>query len=64
MSELTGSNHRCRAQFKCAQTVIGHRFAGNSPNVVPYYYYYNNWLDVMFQPSIIRVRAQQGEALV
>ena len=23
ISELTGSNHRCRAQFKCAQTVVG-----------------------------------------
>ena len=21
--KLTGSNHRCRAQFKCAQTVVG-----------------------------------------
>ena len=35
MSELTGSNHRCRAQFKCAQTVIGQRFAGNGPMVCP-----------------------------
>ena len=25
MSELTGSNHRCRAQFKCAQTVFVHK---------------------------------------
>ena len=22
MSELTGSNHRCRAHFECAQTVV------------------------------------------
>ena len=35
MSELTGSNHRCRAQFKCAQTVIGQRLAGNGPKVCP-----------------------------
>ena len=34
MSELTGSNHRCRAQFKCAQTVVGRRFAGNGPNEI------------------------------
>ena len=32
MSKLTGSNHRCSAQFKCAQTVVGQRFAGNGPN--------------------------------
>ena len=31
-SKLTGSNHRCRAHFKGAQTVIGQRFAGNGPN--------------------------------
>ena len=37
MSELTGSNHRCRAQFKCAQTVVGDRFAGNGPNGLSYY---------------------------
>ena len=35
MSELTGSNHRRRAQFKCAQTVVGQRFAGNGPNGRP-----------------------------
>ena len=29
MSELAGSNHRCRAQFKCVQTVVGQRFVGN-----------------------------------
>ena len=29
MSELTGSNHRCRAQFKCVQTVVGQRFVPN-----------------------------------
>ena len=42
MSELTGSNHRCRAQFKCAQTVVGQRSAGNGPNGQSYdcYYYY------------------------
>ena len=38
MSELTASNHRCRAQFKCAQTVIGQRFAGNGPNGLSDYY--------------------------
>ena len=45
MSELTGSNHRCRAQFKCAQTVVGQRSAGNEYNGLSYdyyYYYYNN----------------------
>ena len=40
MSELTGSNHRCRAQFKCTQTVVGQSFAGNGPNGMSYYYYY------------------------
>ena len=40
MSELTGSNHRCRAQFKCAETVIGQRSAGNGPNGLSYDYYY------------------------
>ena len=40
ISELTGSNHRCRAQFKCAQTVVGQRFARNGPNDLSYYYYY------------------------
>ena len=40
MSELTGSNHRCRAQFKCLQTVVGQRFAGNGPNGLSYNYYY------------------------
>ena len=39
MSELTGSNQRCRAQFKCVQTVVGQRFAGNGPNGLSYYYY-------------------------
>ena len=36
------SNHRCRAQFKCAQTVVGQRFAGNGPKGLSYddYYYY------------------------
>ena len=33
-------NHRCRAQFKCAQTVIGQRSAGNGPNGLSYDYYY------------------------
>ena len=45
MSELTGSYHRCRAQFKCGQTVVGQGFAGNGPkglsyNYYHYYYYY------------------------
>ena len=40
MSELTGSNQRCHAQFKCVQTVVGQRFAGNGPNGLSYYYYY------------------------
>ena len=40
MSELTGSNHRRRAQCKCVQTVVGQRFAGNGPNCRSYYYYY------------------------
>ena len=35
---LTGSNHRRRAQFKCVQTVVGHRFAENGPNGLSYYY--------------------------
>ena len=35
MSELTGSNHRCSAQFKCAQTLVLQRSAGNSPTVRP-----------------------------
>ena len=39
MSELNGSNHRCRAQFKCAQTVVGQRFAGNGHTGLSYYYY-------------------------
>ena len=40
MSELTGSNHRCRAQlFKCVQTVVGQHFSGNWPNGLSYYYY-------------------------
>ena len=38
MSELTGSNHRCHAQLKCAQTV-GQRFAGKEPNGLSFYYY-------------------------
>ena len=40
MSELPGSNHQCRAQFKCAQTVVGQRFDGNGPNGLSYYYYH------------------------
>ena len=42
MSESTGSDHRRSAQFKCAQTVIGQRSAGNGPNGLSYddYYYY------------------------
>ena len=40
MAELTGSSHRCRAQFKCVQTVAGQRFAGNGLNGLSYYYYY------------------------
>ena len=34
MSELTGSNHRSRAQFKCVQTVVGQRFEMD-PTVCP-----------------------------
>ena len=40
MSELTGSNHRCRAQFKCAQTILGQRFDRNGLNGLSHYYYY------------------------
>ena len=40
MYELTGRNHRCCAQFKCAQTIGGLRFARNGPNGVSDYYYY------------------------
>ena len=40
ISELTGGNHRCRAQIKCAPTVGGQRFAGNGPNGLSYYHYY------------------------
>ena len=40
MYELTGSNHRCRAQSNCVQTGIGRSFAGNGPNGLSYYYYY------------------------
>ena len=40
MSELTGSNHRCCAQFKCLQTVVGQHFPGSGPNGLSYYYYY------------------------
>ena len=40
MSELTGKNHRCRAQFKCKQTVVGQRSAGSGPNDLSYDYYY------------------------
>ena len=36
----SGSNHRCRAQFRCAQTVVGQRCAGNEPNGLSYDYYY------------------------
>ena len=35
MSELTGSNHRCRAQFKCAQTVVGQLLLEMDPTVCP-----------------------------
>ena len=35
MSELTGNNHRCRAQFKCAQTVVGQRLLDMDPPVCP-----------------------------
>ena len=40
MSELTGSNHRRHAHFKCVQTVVGQHIAGNGPNGLSYYYYY------------------------
>ena len=33
ISELTGNNHRCRAQFKCVQTVVGQHFSLNGPTV-------------------------------
>ena len=46
MSKLTGSNHWCRAQFKCAQTVIGQRSAGNGPNGLSYDYYYYYYCSV------------------
>ena len=39
MSVWTGSNHRCRAQSKGAQTVVGQRFDGNGSNGLSYYYY-------------------------
>ena len=39
MSEWTYSNHRCRVQFKCVQTVVGQRSAWNGPNGPSYYYY-------------------------
>ena len=35
-----GGNYRCRAHFKGAQAVVGHRFAGNGPNGLYYDYYY------------------------
>ena len=37
MSELTGSNHLCRAQLKSAQTVVGQSFPGKL-NGLSYYY--------------------------
>ena len=46
MSELTGSNQRCRAQFKCVQTVLGQRSAGNGPNGLSYYYYYYCYIQI------------------
>ena len=36
--ELDDNIHR--AQFKCAQTVVGQLFAGNGPNGLSYDYYY------------------------
>ena len=36
-SQFTGSNHRCRAQFKGAQTDVDQRFAGNGPNGLSYH---------------------------
>ena len=50
MSELTGSSHRCRAQFKCAQAVVGQRSAGNGPNGLSYDYYYYYYM--LCTPSI------------
>ena len=47
MSELTGNNHRCRAQFKCAQTVLGQCFAGNGPIGLYYYYYYYYYYSIL-----------------
>ena len=53
MSELTGSNHRCRALFKCAQTLISQRSAGNGPNGLSYdyYYYYKQSNNPIDRPS-------------
>ena len=54
MSALTGSNHRCRVQFKCAQTVIGQRSAGNGPNCLSYdYYYYYYYYSHTFSVNLI-----------
>ena len=37
--KLTGSNHRCCAWFKSAQTVLSQRFAENEPTVSPTTYF-------------------------
>ena len=61
MSELTGSNHRCRAQFKRAQTVIGQRSAGNGPNGLSYDYYY--YLRIGNSKNEIRQRQKVRETM-
>ena len=35
MSELTGSNHRRREQFKCPKTVVGKHLLEMDPTVCP-----------------------------
>ena len=49
MSELTGSNQRCRAQFKCVQIVVDQRFGGNGPNGLSYYYYCSRLKSVLLK---------------
>ena len=56
MSELTGRNH----QFKCAQTVIGQRSAGNGPNGLPYDYYYYEYV---FTPKISLLKLSTAKTI-
>ena len=37
-------------KFKCAQTVVGQRFAGNGPNGLSYDYYYHHYY-YYYKPS-------------